>query len=89
MYDLNVAWCSEVFVCQDCTFDVVRESVGGMFSVGTSVSVGIGAGIDVCILLVPSCSVESDGSTFGIGTGAVGIGDGITVCILLAPFCTV
>ena len=68
---------------------MVRESVGGMFSVGTGVSVGIGAGIVVCILLVPSCAVESAGSTFGIGTGVVGIGDGIGVYILLVPSSTV
>jgi len=60
-----------------------------MFSVGTGVSLDIGAGIAVCILLVPSCVVESVGSTFGIGTGVVGIGDGIVVCILSVRSCTV
>ena len=89
MYDLNVAWCSEVFVWHACTFDVARENIGGMFSVGTGVSVGIDAGIAACILLMPSCAVESVGSMFGIGTGVVGIGDGIDVFILLVPSCTV
>ena len=87
MCDLNVAWYSEVFVWKDCTFDVVRESVSGTCSVGIGVSVGTGTGIVVCILLVPSCAVESVGSTFGIGTGVVGICDGIVVCILLVPSC--
>jgi len=68
---------------------VVRESVGGTFSVGTGVSVGIGAGKALCILLVPSCAVESVGSTFGIGIDFVSIGDGIAVCLLLVPSCTV
>ena len=35
---------------QDCTFDVVRESVCGTFSVGTGVTVGFGAGIAICVL---------------------------------------
>ena len=87
----EVAWCSEVFVWHDSTFNVVRESVGSTFSVSIGVSVGIGAsaGIAVCILLVPSCAVKSVGSMFGIGTGVFGIGDGTIVCILFVPSCTV
>jgi hypothetical protein len=54
---LNVVWCGEVFVSRDCTFNVVRESVGGTFDAGTGVDVGTSAGIVVCILLVPSCAV--------------------------------
>ena len=55
--DLNVVWCGEVFVWQDCTFNVVRENVGGMFGADTGVNVGTGAGIADCILLVQSCAV--------------------------------
>ena len=45
-----------VYVRPACTFNVVREIVGSTFGIGTGV-VGIGDGIIVCILLVPSCTV--------------------------------
>ena len=58
MCDLNVVWCGEVFVWQDCTYNVVRESIYGTFSIGTSVNVDTGAAITtVGILLLPSCAV--------------------------------
>ena len=57
MCDLNIVWCGEVFVWQECTFNVLRESVGGTFGDGSIVNVGTGACISVCILVVPSCAV--------------------------------
>ena len=38
-------------------FNVVRESIGGTFGASTGVNVDTGAGIAVCILLVPSFAV--------------------------------
>ena len=100
MCDFNVVWCGEVFVWQDCTFNVVRESVGGTFGAGTGVYVGTGAGIVVCIFLMPSCSVwrgtvmylmvrvVCTGTVpilYGVLQGIVSYGMGVWYCVLFVP----